>query len=98
MAATGCTYGKSNIGKLYYDKFAFTLIDVELGRSVRVHVKPEFVERMLASPFVRLRSEGAKPQDVPPEIAEPAIDNVLQMPVESFLQIGPVQTRSVGFC
>ncbi len=27
MTATGCTYGKSNIQKLYYSKMAFTLID-----------------------------------------------------------------------
>ncbi len=31
MTATGCTYGKSNIEKLYYNKMAFTMIDVKGG-------------------------------------------------------------------
>lgn len=29
MVATGCTYGKSNIQKLYYNKMAFTLVDAQ---------------------------------------------------------------------
>ena len=35
MTATGCTYGKSNIEKRYYNKMAFTLIDTKTGRAVR---------------------------------------------------------------
>ena len=42
MTATGCTYGKSNIEKLYYNKMAFTLIDQQSGRSVRVSLKRGF--------------------------------------------------------
>ncbi len=91
MAATGCTYGKSNIEKLYYNKFAFTLIDTETNRAVRVWLKPEFVENMLKSPFVQLRSKGIKPQDIDPEILAPLLDNVLSMPYEKFLNIGEVK-------
>ena len=36
MITTGCTYGKSNIKKLYYNKMAFTLIDVASGHRVRI--------------------------------------------------------------
>lgn len=47
MTATGCTYGKSNIEKLYYNKMAFTLIDQQSGRSVRVSLKPDFFKKAL---------------------------------------------------
>ena len=90
MYATGCTYGKSNIEKLYYNKMAFTLIDVRARRAVRVRLKDTFFENMLASPFVSQRKRGVAPQDVPPEIADPLVDRVLAMPEASFLEIGPV--------
>jgi len=91
MTATGCTYGKSNIEKLYYNKMAFTLIDNKSGRSVRVSLKPEFFAKALQSPFVQKRKEGVPPQDIPAEIADPMVDNVLSMPKENFLNIGEIQ-------
>jgi len=42
MVATGATYGKGNIKKLFYNKMAFTLIDVKTEKAVRVFLKPEF--------------------------------------------------------
>lgn len=51
MTATGCTYGKSNIKKLYYNKMAFTLIEAKSGRAVRVSLKPEFFSKALNSPL-----------------------------------------------
>ena len=71
MTATGCTYGKSNIEKRYFNKMAFTLIDQKTGRAVRVSIKPDFLEKTLASPFVQQRKEGVPPQDIAPEIADP---------------------------
>ncbi|NIA19075.1 MAG: formylmethanofuran dehydrogenase, partial [Xanthomonadaceae bacterium] len=52
MMATGCTYGKSNIEKLYYNKMAFTLLDVSGQLAVRVSLKPDFLGKMMQSPFV----------------------------------------------
>jgi formylmethanofuran dehydrogenase subunit E len=91
MTSTGCTYGKSNIKKLYYNKMAFTLIDVVKSKAVRVSLKPSFVEKMLSSPFVQERKKGTPPQDVNPKIANPLIENVLSMPYEHFLNIEPVK-------
>jgi formylmethanofuran dehydrogenase subunit E len=91
MTSTGCTYGKSNIKKLYYNKMAFTLIDVVKSKAVRVSLKPSFVEKMLSSPFVQERKKGTPPQDVNPKIANPLIENVLSMPYENFLNIEPVK-------
>jgi len=90
MVATGCTYGKSNIEKRYFNKMAFTLIDGPGRRAVRVSLRPKFFAAMLESPFVQERRKGVPPQDVSPEICDPLVEKVLEMPEEVFLDIGPV--------
>lgn len=89
MSATGCTYGKSNIEKRYYNKMAFTLIDVKAGRSVRVRLKDQFFGKMLNSPFVAQRKQGVAPQDIPAEVSDPLVNKVMSMPEAMFLEIGP---------
>ena len=95
MVATGCTYGKSNIEKGYYNKMAFTLVDVANQRAVRVSLKPEFFAKMLESPFVEQRKKGVPPQDIAPEIADPLVEKVLSMPEDAFLDIGPIKPRAL---
>jgi len=95
MTATGCTYGKSNIEKLYYNKMAFTLIDNKTGRSVRISLKPDFFEKALSSPFVQQRKAGVPPQDISPEIANPLIEKVIGLKDEMFLDIGEVKQVDV---
>ncbi|NOY45509.1 MAG: formylmethanofuran dehydrogenase [Deltaproteobacteria bacterium] len=87
MAATGCTYGKSNIEKRYWNKMAFTLVDTKGGRAVRVSLKPEFFEQALKSPFVQHRRQGVPPQDVPVEILTPLLDRVMSIPQDAFLNV-----------
>lgn len=93
MTATGCTYGKSNIQKLYYNKMAFTLIEVATGRSVRVSLKPGFLEQALQSPFVQKRKEGIPPQLIPAEITDPQVNRIMSLPDEQFLDIGEITIR-----
>ncbi len=90
MAATGCTYGKSNIEKKYWNKMAFTLVDTKRGKAVRVSLKPEFFEKALQSPFVQHRRRGVAPQDVPAEVLSPLLDNVLSVPEDRFLDVSEV--------
>ncbi len=90
--ATGCTYGKSNIKKLAYDKNALTLIHVKTRRAVRVSIRPEFQINGLKSEFVTLRSRGIAPQDVPPEIVDPLVQKILTLKDEDMLVIGQVHT------
>jgi formylmethanofuran dehydrogenase subunit E len=90
MTATGCTYGKSNIQKLYYSKMAFTLIDAKTGRAVRVSLKPEFFEKAVNSPFVQERKKGVPPQDIPAAITNPLVDRVLGLSETDFLNISNV--------
>ena len=95
MVATGATYGKGNIKKLFYNKMAFTLIDARTGRAVRVSLKPEFFEKALQSPFVQKRKEGVPPQDIPAEITNPQVERILGLPESEFLDIGQVFQRDV---
>ncbi len=95
MTATGCTYGKSNIEKLYYNKMAFTLIDQKSGRSVRVSLKPGFFEKALQSPFVQQRKAGVPPQDVPADVADPLINRVLGLENDQFLDISEIKPIEV---
>jgi len=95
MTATGCTYGKSNIEKLYYNKMAFTLIDAQTGRAVRVSLKPGFFENALKSPFVQKRKAGVPPQDIEPEITDPLVNRIKGLPESEFLDIGDVHSVDV---
>ncbi len=90
MVATGCTYGKSNIEKKYWDKMAFTLIDKKTNRAVRVSLKPEFFAQALKSPFVEMRKKGIPPQEIPFEVLKPLLDKILTIPAEAFLDISDV--------
>ncbi len=90
MVATGCTYGKANIEKRYWDKMAFTLIDTKTNRAVRVSLKPEFFAKALQSPFVEQRKKGVPPQDIPFEILKPLLDRIVSMPYEEFLNVSDI--------
>jgi formylmethanofuran dehydrogenase subunit E len=90
MTATGCTYGKANIQKLYYNKMAFTLIEAKTGKAVRVSLKPEFFEKALNSPFVQERKKGVPPQDIPASITDPLVDRILGLSETDFLNISDV--------
>jgi formylmethanofuran dehydrogenase subunit E len=95
MIATGCTYGKSNIEKRYFNKMAFTLIDQQTGRAVRISLKPDFFEKALASPFVQQRRKGVPPQDIAADITDPLVERILKMDEGDFLDIGEVHQISV---
>ncbi len=90
QAATGCTYGKGNVEKLNHYRLAFTLIDVAMGRGVRVVVNPDRQEASLRSRFVELRAQGVEPQDVPPEITDPMIHAVMTAPEDELFSVSEV--------
>ena len=95
MVATGATYGKGNIKKLFYNKMAFTLIDAGTRRAVRVSLKPEFFEKALQSPFVQKRKEGVLPQDIPAQITDPQVERILGLCESEFLAASEVFQRDV---
>ncbi len=95
MVATGATYGKGNVKKLFYNKMAFTLIDTRSGRAVRVSLRPEFFEKALQSPFVQKRKEGVLPQDIPAEITNPQVERILGLAESEFLVTSQIFQRDV---
>jgi formylmethanofuran dehydrogenase subunit E len=76
MLATGCTYGKGLIYKLFWGKWAVTLVDRRTSRAVRVSVRPEVLERMQQGKFLELRRQGLPPSQIPEEVSRPFFDSI----------------------
>ena len=90
MMATGCTFGKGNIRRLGYGKFALTLIDNRTGRSVRVVTRNEATRRNQESEFIQLRKKGVPASKIDPSLAAPMVDFILAEPAANLYIIEPV--------
>lgn len=88
--ATGCTFGKGNIQKLGYGKFALTLIDNKTGRSVRVVTKPETIQKSKESEFIGFRKQGIPASKIDPKFVDSMVDMMLSAPAEALFNIGEV--------
>jgi formylmethanofuran dehydrogenase subunit E len=88
--ATGCTFGKGNIQKLGYGKFALTLIDNKTGRSVRVVTRPETIQKSKESEFIGFRKQGIPASKIDPKYVDSMVDMMLAAPAESLFVIGEV--------
>ena len=88
--ATGCTFGKGNIHKLGYGKFAVTVIDRPSGRSVRVVTRPETMQKSKESAFIAHRKKGTPASHIDPAVAKPLVDEMLRAPTEELFSIGEV--------
>ncbi len=91
MMATGCTFGKGNIRKLGYGKFALTLIDNKTGRCVRVVTRNEATRRNQESEFIQYRKKGVPASKIDPALAAPMVDFVLAEPAENLFIIEAVK-------
>ncbi|MBE2222712.1 MAG: FmdE family protein [Rhizobiaceae bacterium] len=89
--STGCTFGKGNIQKLGYGKFALTLVDRKTGNSTRIVTKPETIQRNKESEFIQYRQSGTPASQIDPALVEPLVDFVLSAPAEQMFEIGEVQ-------
>ena len=93
---TGCTFGKGNIRQTGIGKFGLTLIDRKTGRAVRVVPRAEAQLASRQTPFFQdYRMKGVPASQVPAEVVEPLIQNVMNAPEEKLLAIGTVHTVSV---
>ncbi len=88
MLATGCTYGKGLIYKLFWGKFALTLIDKRTSRAIRVSVRPEVLEAALKAPFLNQRRAGVPPSKIAEEIARPMFERLITIPDDELLVLG----------
>lgn len=89
--ATGCTFGKGNIHKLGYGKFALTLIDNKTKRSVRVVTRPETIRRSQESDFIEKRKQGVPASQIESALVDPMVENILSAPTDSLFAVEPVK-------
>jgi len=93
---TGCTFGKGNIRKLNFGKYGLTLVDRATGRRVRVVPRAEAQTASRQTPFfLDYRMKGIPASQVPLEVVEPLIQNVMNAPVEKILKVGEVESSPV---
>ncbi len=102
QCATGCTYGKDNIHKMFYGKWAFVLVGKD-NRAVRVSLKPEVMEKNFGSPFLAARKQGILPSEVDPEIALKIFTGTLARAEEEIFNAGSIFTwqdteRKIATC
>ena len=96
MAATGCTFGKGNIRKLGYGKFALTLYDPRQGKGIRGVIRTESLRtNMKTDFFTKYRSKGVPASKVPAEVADPLVNKSLQAPIEKICDIGRPEEMTV---
>ena len=53
-------------------------------------LNPDFQNKGLSSKFVQLRSQGIEPKDIPPDIVDPVIENIMKQPDEVLFKISDV--------
>jgi len=89
---TGCTFGKGNIRKEPRGKLAFTLIDKDSNRAVRVSYKPTLQKQIAASAFMQQRAAGYQPDEIPEADQMALVDLVWNAPEADILTVGEVLT------
>lgn len=87
---TGCTFGKGNIRKQPLGKLAFTLIDKDSNRAVRVSYKATLRKQIAESPFMLKRAAGISPDEIPEEEQMQLVNLVWNAPEEDIMTIGQV--------
>ena len=88
--ATGCTFGKGNIQKLGFGKFALTLIDRKSGKSVRVVTRPETIQISKESEFIGFRKKGVPASKIDSALVDPMVEMMMAAPAEQLFIIEPV--------
>ncbi len=94
--ATGCTFGKGNIQKLGYGKFALTVVDRRTGRSVRVVTRPETIKRSQESEFIQQRKKGVPASQIDAALVEPLVDFIMNAAADDLFIIEPVKETRLG--
>lgn len=88
---TGCTFGKGNIKQLGYGKFGLTLVEKATGRAVRVVPRAEAQAATKQTPFFKeYREKGIPASQVPLEVVQPLIDQVMAAPEDKILKLSEI--------
>lgn len=89
--ATGCTFGKGNVEKDPKGKLAVTVIDKANEKAVRISFKPTLREKIRNSAFMRKRSQGIPPDQIPEEEQMELVNLIWNAPEADILIIGPIE-------
>jgi formylmethanofuran dehydrogenase subunit E len=88
--STGCTFGKGNIRKNPFGKVAFTLIEKDSNRAIRIAFKPTLQKQIQATAFMQKRGAGISASDIPESEQMEVVDLIWNAPEEDVLAIGKV--------
>lgn len=88
--ATGCTFGKGLIQRTEYGKWAFSLVEKETRKAVRVAVTSEVMKRAFESPFVKQRRQGIAPTDISLDISRPLVEGLLGRKDEELFTVSKI--------
>ena len=87
---TGCTFGKGNIRKQPYGKLAFTLVEKDSNRAVRVVFTSALQKQIASSAFMQKRAAGIAPNEIPMAEQMELVDLVWNAPAETVLKVEDV--------
>jgi formylmethanofuran dehydrogenase subunit E len=90
LAALRALGVKGNLRKQPYGKLAFTLIDKDSNRAVRVSYKPTLQKKIAQSAFMDKRAAGISPDDIPEAEQMELVDLVWEAPEADVLTVGQV--------
>ena len=94
QVGTSATFGKGEIARTNEGKNAFTLIEKQTGKSIRITIKWEFFEKMMSSDFVIKRKEGIEPYNIDQKLPLSMIQNMLKAPAEAIFSFGEIKQVS----
>jgi formylmethanofuran dehydrogenase subunit E len=77
MSATGATFGKGMMEKLYYGKVAATFWYPGKKGAYRIFLRNEFQDKLAPHEFFKFRQQGVEPSLIPVEVRKDIIDIVL---------------------
>lgn len=87
MSATGATFGKGMIEKLYYGKIAATFWYPGVKDAVRITLKNEFQDKLAPHEFFKFRKQGIEPSQIPENIRLDIINMVLNASDEELFTV-----------
>ncbi|GAB4457141.1 MAG: FmdE family protein [Bacteroidales bacterium] len=87
MAATGATFGKGMMDKLYYGKIAATFWYPGIKGTVRFSLRNEFQDKLAPHEFFKYRKQGIEPSQIPNEVCEDIINVVLTASEEELFSV-----------
>ena len=88
QAATGATYGKVLMAKMFYGKLAAIFYHPKKG-AIRFSLLPDFVDAMGKFEFLVSRKKGVEPSQIPPAVSEEIIRWVYEQPDNVVFKIEP---------